>query len=66
MTTQRKVDRLVYVEEFAKMIDRSPSAARYLIHKGDAPKSAKIGGRRVFRESDIWEWINDQFDKETA
>ncbi|MGO2810998.1 MAG: helix-turn-helix transcriptional regulator [Brevibacterium aurantiacum] len=63
MTAQPKTDRLVYVDEFASMIDRSPSAARYLIHKGDAPKSAKVGGRRVFKESEIWAWINSKFEE---
>lgn len=63
MTAQPTTDRLIYVEEFAKMIDRSPSAARYLIHKGDAPKSAKIGGRRVMLESEVWAWINSKFEE---
>lgn len=60
------VDRLLYVEEVAEMIRKTPASFRYMIHAGTAPKSAKIGGRRMFRESDVLTWINDQFDKETA
>lgn len=59
-------DRLMHIEDFAKIIDRTPAAARYMIHTGKAPRSAKIGGRRMFRESDIYEWINAQFEMETS
>ena len=43
------------------MLRKSPSAMRYMIHAGDAPPSAKIGGRRMFRESAVLAWIEDQF-----
>lgn len=59
-------DRLLYIDEVAEMIRRSPAALRAMIHKGDAPTSAKIGGRRVFRESMVIAWIDAQFEKETA
>lgn len=63
MTLDTSPDRLLYVEEVAEMIRKSPSAFRYMIHAGTAPKSAKIGGRRMFRESDVTAWIDDQFSK---
>lgn len=66
MNVKRPVDRLLYIEEFAEMIRKSPSAARFMIHKGTAPKSAKIGGRRMFRESDVLAWIDAQFEQEIA
>ncbi|MGO2810282.1 MAG: helix-turn-helix transcriptional regulator [Brevibacterium aurantiacum] len=62
MTTER-IDRLLFIEEVADKIRRSPSAVRYLVHVGDAPKSAKIGGRRMFKESDVNAWIEEQFNK---
>lgn len=62
MNVQR-IDRLLYVEEVADMLRKTPSALRYMIHAGDAPKSAKIGGRRMFKESDVEAWIQEQFDK---
>jgi predicted DNA-binding transcriptional regulator AlpA len=56
--------RLIFVEDFAEIIGRSSSAVRYMIHKGTAPRSAKIGGRRMFRESDVLAWIDAQFTTE--
>lgn len=63
MTTNPTVDRLLYVEEVAEMLRKSPSALRYMIHTGDAPKSARIGGRRMFKESEVRAWIEEQFAK---
>ena len=65
MTTTR-IDRLLFTEEVAEMIRKSPSALRYMIHTGSAPRSAKIGGRRMFKESDVEAWIQEQFDKASA
>ena len=59
-------DRLLYVEEVAAMLRKSPASLRYMIHTGAAPKSAKIGGRRMFRESDVNTWLDEQFSKESA
>ena len=58
-------DRLLYVEEVAEMLRKSPASLRFIIHAGTAPKSAKLGGRRMFRESDVLAWIEAQFE-ETA
>ncbi|WP_430751235.1 hypothetical protein [Paenarthrobacter ureafaciens] len=33
-----------------------------MIHQGTAPKSARIGGRRMFRESDVRDFINAAFE----
>lgn len=54
-------DRLIYTAELAELIRRSPAAVRFMIHKGTAPRSALIGGRRMFRESDVHAWIDQQF-----
>lgn len=56
-------DRLLHVDEVAELLRRSPSAVRFLIHKGTAPPSALIGGRRMFRESQVLAWIDEQFAK---
>lgn len=58
------VDRLLYIEDVAEMIRRTPSAVRYMVHTGTAPRSAKIGGRRMFRESEVLAWIDAQFAAE--
>ncbi|OLT09310.1 hypothetical protein BJF77_11015 [Kocuria sp. CNJ-770] len=59
-------ERLLYVDEFAAMIRRTPDAVRYMIQIGTAPKSAKVGGRRMFRESDVNAWIEAAFDTPDA
>lgn len=66
MSTTPHLNRLLYVEEVAEMIRKSPASFRYMIHVGTAPKSAKIGGRRMFRESDVLAWIDEQFARESA
>lgn len=55
-------DRLLYIDDLAEMIRRSPAAVRFMVHKGTAPPSALIGGRRMFRESDVLAWIDEQFE----
>lgn len=60
------VERLLLVEEVAAMIERTPSALRYMIHAGKAPPSAKIGGRRMFKLSEVQAWIDAQFAAEAA
>ncbi|PWD94485.1 helix-turn-helix domain-containing protein [Kocuria rosea] len=59
-------DKLLTVEEVAEMLRKTPSALRYQIHKGTAPRSAKIGGRRMFRESDVIAYIDAAFDMDAA
>lgn len=35
---------------------------RYWRHVGSGPKSAKLGRRIVYREADVHDWINAQFE----
>lgn len=63
MTT---TDRLLFVEEVAEILRKSPASLRFMIHAGTAPRSAKLAGRRMFRESDVLGWIEEQFEKESA
>lgn len=57
-------EKLYFTEEVADMLRKSYGSMRFMIHKGTAPRSALIGGRRMFRESDIQAWLNEQFEKE--
>lgn len=59
MTT---TDRLLFIEEVAEILRKSPASLRFMIHAGTAPASAKIGGRRMFRESVVLAWIEEQFE----
>lgn len=59
-TTTRK---LLTLEETAGMLRKSPAQLRWMLHRGTAPRSAKIGGRRLFREADVLAWIDAAFDE---
>lgn len=58
-------DELLTVDEVAPLLRRSPAALRWLIHKNEIP-SALIGGRRLFRRSDIEAYISNAFEKASA
>lgn len=53
---------LLTLTEAAERLRKTPEQLRWLIHRGNAPRSALIGGRRMFRESDVEEWINAAFE----
>lgn len=53
---------LLTLSEAAERLRKSDSQLRWMIHNGTAPRSAKIGGRRMFRESDIADYINQAFE----
>ena len=57
---------LLTLGEAAEKLRKSQAQLRWMIHKGSAPKSALIGGRRMFRESDIEAYITSAFDGEAA
>lgn len=53
--------RLLFVDEVAERLRRSPGQVRWMIKQGTAPKHARIGGRIVFREADVERFISDAF-----
>jgi len=57
---------LLTIDEAAKRIRRSPAALRYMVHKGTAPRSALLAGRRVFKEADIDAWVEQAFAQEAS
>ncbi len=56
--------RLLHLAEVAALLRRTESQMRWLIHTGQAPRSALIGGRRMFREEDCEAWLAEQFERE--
>lgn len=58
--------KLLTIDEVAERLRKSPSQIRWMIHNRTAPRSAKIGGRRMFREQDIDDYINAAFDAEAT
>lgn len=57
---------LLTLAETAERLRKTDSQLRWMIHSGTAPKSALIGGRRMFRESDLEEYINQAFERGAA
>lgn len=54
------------IDDVAEYLGRSRRAVEWMVYAGTGPKSALIAGRRMFRESDIEAWIDEQFEKESA
>lgn len=57
---------LLTTTEVAQMLRKSPQAVRAMVHEKKGPRSARIGGRRMFRRADVEAWIEAQFAKESA
>ncbi|WEG10430.1 helix-turn-helix domain-containing protein [Microbacterium horticulturae] len=53
--------RLMFIDEVAERLGRSTNQLRWMVGKGTAPKSAMIGGRRCWRESDVEAFIEEAF-----
>lgn len=55
------MDRLLTLDEVAKMTRLPVATLRYFRHCSTGPKSAKLGRRVMYRESDVQRWIDEQF-----
>jgi hypothetical protein len=54
---------LLTLDETATQLRKTPAALRWAIHAGKGPKSGLVGGRRMFRQSDIDAYIEAAFDQ---
>lgn len=54
-------DRLLRIREVADRTGIPEGTLRFWRHQGTGPKSAKLGRRLVYRESDVEGWIDAQF-----
>lgn len=54
--------KLLTMQETADILRKSIEQMRWMRKQGTGPKSASIGGRILYRESDVYRWINEQFD----
>lgn len=57
---------LLTLAETAEQLRKSEAQLRWMIHAGTAPRSAKIGGRRMFRASDVEAYIDAAFEAEAS
>lgn len=54
--------RLLTLQEAADLLRKTPAQMRWMRHNGTGPKSAKLGGRIMYRESDVLTWITAAFE----
>ncbi|MEK9313313.1 helix-turn-helix domain-containing protein [Escherichia coli] len=57
---------LLTLTETAERLRKTDKQLRWMIHAKTAPPSARIGGRRMFREADVDSWIDAQFAAEAS
>jgi DNA-binding transcriptional MerR regulator len=60
------MDRLLLPEEVADRVRRPKTTLAFWRTRGIGPKSARVGGRVLYRESDVEQWISAQFDLANA
>ena len=56
--------KLLTLEEAAQRLRKSPAQMRWLRHKRQGPRSALIGGRVMYREADVEEYVSAAFATE--
>lgn len=54
-------DKIIFVDDVAERLGRSPAQIRWMIQQGTAPKHAKIAGRVCFQTSDVEAFIEAAF-----
>ncbi len=54
--------RLMWIEEVSETLRVPVQTLRYWRQHGRGPKSARIGSRVVYRESDVQAWLDEQFE----
>lgn len=60
------VQKLLILPEVATMLRRSEAQLRWMRHTDTGPKSAKLAGRIMYREQDVLDWIDAQFEAEST
>jgi len=57
------MEKLLRLPEVAAMTGLPENTLRFWRHQGTGPRSARLGRRVVYRERDIIDWIDQQFDQ---
>jgi predicted DNA-binding transcriptional regulator AlpA len=60
------MDELLTPAEVAARLRRPVATVRYWRATRTGPKSARVGGRILFRQSDVESWIEEQFSAEDS
>ena len=56
------MEKLLRLPEVAEMTGLPENTLRFWRHQGTGPKSARLGRRIVYRERDVTDWIDQQFN----
>ena len=56
------MEKLLRLPEVAEMTGLPENTLRFWRHQGTGPKSAGLGRRSVYRERDVTDWIDQQFN----
>jgi hypothetical protein len=59
-------EQLLTIEEVAVRLRRPLATVRFWRATGVGPRSARVGGRVMYRESDVERWIESQFAADKA
>jgi predicted DNA-binding transcriptional regulator AlpA len=60
------MDALLTPAEVAERVRRPVATVKYWRAIGTGPKSANVGGRVLYRESDVEAWIAEKFSSQGA
>jgi excisionase family DNA binding protein len=66
MLKEHEVDELLTVSEVADRLRRPVATVRYWRATGTGPRSARVGGRVLYRASDVAAWVEAQFAADTT
>ncbi|WP_259678325.1 AlpA family transcriptional regulator [Arthrobacter oryzae] len=61
-----KAMKLLTLDEVAEMLRKSPAQVRWMRHNSTGPRCAKLGGRVMYREQDVIDWVNAAFEAEAS
>lgn len=61
-----KAMKLLTLDEVADMLRKSPAQMRWMRHNGTGPRAARLGGRVMYREIDVINWVNAAFEAEAS
>jgi DNA-binding transcriptional MerR regulator len=56
------MDALLTQAEVAEQLRRPIATLRFWRHKGTGPRSANVGGRVLYRQSDVEAWLEEKFN----
>lgn len=58
--------KLLTIDEVGELLRKSPAQLRWMRHQKSGPKSAKLGGRVMYREQDVIDWVNAAFQADAS